>query len=381
MDHHPKPVDHSERGPSGAPRWINCPGSVEFSRGAPDKETVFAAEGTAAHYIADLCFHQGYAANRFIGDVVHTGGFKFTIDAEWANAIQDYLDWCDEVDAEVSLSETRVRYERWVPGGFGWVDRSMFKGKLCTIRDLKFGKGVQVFAQENEQLLMQALGMLEEFPFDDIEEFELGIAQPRLDHKDTWRVSKADVLKWAEANVTPALVSKVLKAGEWCQFCRKKLTCEVRANVGLSQIFGNLDEIGGGTPVPLEMSPAKRLKVLPLIGVIKSWIADFEKGAIQDCMAGKDLGGWGLVEGRSNRKFIDGDKVVARVGADLAFEKKLNSPSKLEKLMGKKKFAERLGDLVVKPPGRPTLASPEDPRPRMTLEAAAGFSSIDEQEG
>lgn len=379
MDHHPKPVDHSERGPSGAPRWINCPGSVEASRGLDDKETVFAAEGTAAHYIADLCFHTGKVANDFLGDVIHTGGFKFTVDAEWANAIQDYLDWCDEVPADVAVSETRVRYERYVPDGFGWVDRAMFKGTLCTIRDLKFGKGVQVFAKENEQLMMQAIGMLEEYPFDDIDEFELGIAQPRLDHKDTWRVSKKELLEWAEKTLPEALKSNRFTAGEWCQFCRKRNTCAVRANVGITNIFGNLDEVGGDTPVPVEMTPERRVKLLPLIGIIKSWISDFEKGAVLDLISGRDLGGWKLVEGRSNRVFIDGDKVVSRVGPDLAFEKKLNSPSKLEKLMGKKKFAERLGDLVDKPPGKPKLAPPDDPRPAMTNVSEANFTNIDEE--
>jgi Protein of unknown function (DUF2800) len=377
--HEVKPVEHSERGPSGAPRWINCPGSVEASRGQADKESVFAAEGTAAHYVADYCFQKGITADKFIGVTIRTGGHDFKVDPEWADAIQDYLDWCDEVPVDVSVSETKVSYERWVPGGFGWVDRAMFKGSLCTIRDLKFGKGVQVFAKENEQLMMQAIGMLEEYPFDDIEEFELGIAQPRLDHKDTWRVSKADLLKWAEDTIPPVLRSSKFLAGDWCQFCRFKPKCAVRANVGLTNIFGNLDEVGGTTPVPVEMTPARRVQILPLIGVIKSWISDFEKGAVLDIISGLDVGGWKLVEGRSNRKFTDGDKVVSRVGPDLAFEKKLQSPSKLEKLMGKAKFVKLLGDLVDKPPGKPKLAPPEDPRPAMSNVSNAQFTDIDEE--
>jgi hypothetical protein len=378
--HDVKPVEHSERGPSGAPRWINCPGSVEASRGLEDTESEFAAEGTAAHYVADYCFHKNLPASAFIGVTIRTGGYSFKVDPEWADAIQDYLDWCDEVPVDVSVSETKVRYERWVPGGFGWVDRAMFKATRCTIRDLKFGKGVQVWAKENEQLMMQALGMLEEYPFDGIEEFELGIAQPRLDHKDTWVISTPDLLKWAQETIPGALTSKLFKPGEWCQFCRKRLTCAVRANVGLSNIFGNLDEVGGSTPVAVEMTEARRLQILPLLPVIKSWISDFEKGVIHDLISGRTIGGYKIVEGRANRKFSDPDAVVKRVGPDLAFEKKLLSPSKMEKLMGKAKVLKLLGDLIDKPPGKPKLAPPDDPRPAMTNVSEAHFTNIDDEE-
>ena len=282
--------------------------------------------------------------------------------------------------AEISISETKVAYPSWIPGGFGWVDRAMLKDGRCTIRDLKFGEGVQVWAKDNEQLLMQALGMLDTYPYDEINEFELGIHQPRLDHKDVWVVSKADVIKWARAVLVSA-VEEINRGerfvpGEWCQFCRFRKNCVVRANMGLQNVFGSLDEIE--KPRSIEMTAEQKAKILPLLPAIKKWLTDFEAGAIADLIAGRAISGWKLVEGRSNRAWSNPDAVAKRVSPDDAFEKKLRSPAQLEKLLGKPKFSKILGELVVKPPGSPKLAPPDDPRPEITNLSNANFESLEE---
>lgn len=381
MIHVVTPVEHSPLGPSGAPRWINCPGSVKASQGKTDEESVFAAEGTAAHYIADRCFRDGVKAATFVGDVVEVGKHKFGVTDDWAQHIQEYLDWCAEVKGDVEISEEKVRYDTWVRGGFGWVDRATIGAGRCTIRDLKFGKGVQVWAKENEQLLMQALGVLESYPFDDIDEFVLGISQPRLDHRDEWRISRADLLKWARETLVPAIeeIEKGEKflAGEWCQFCRFKRDCAVRANVGLHAAFGDLDDPKPTSPL---LTHDKKAAILPLLSTIRSWLSDFEEGVIADLIGGKDVGGWKLVEGRSNRGWSDPDKVAKRVSPEDAFEKSLRSPAKLEKLLGKAKFSKILGELVVKPQGRPKLAPPDDPRPAMTNISVADFTNLDQEQ-
>ena len=387
VKHVVQPVAHSPLGPSGAPRWINCPGSVNASKGIVDEESVFAAEGTAAHWLADACFRKNAKAADYIGWIIEVGKHKFGVVEEFADAVQEYLDWCGEVPADVSISEAKVSYESWIPGGFGWVDRAMIKDGQCTIRDLKFGKGVQVWAKGNEQMLMQAIGMLETYWMEDIQEFELGIHQPRLDHKDTWRVSRAELLTWAKNTLVPTLaeikVGRQFTPGEWCQFCKFKLSCAVRANVGLQNVFGNLDLAtpADAVPVPqIEMSPERKASILPLLATMKSWLADFEKGVIADLIAGKTLSGWKLVEGRANRKWSNPDAVAKRISPEDAFEKRLRSPAQIEKLLGKPKFSKVLGELVEKPPGKPKLAGPDDPRPPMTNLSEANFTDLDNEE-
>ena len=61
------------------------------------------------------------------------------------------------------------------------------------------------------------------------------------------------------------------------------------------------------------------------------------------------------------------------------FKKTLIPITEMEKLMGKKAFAEILGSLVEKPKGRPTLVPVSDRRPAITaMDAAQEFTEITE---
>lgn len=376
-----EPVEHSRLGPSSSERWINCPASVKATEAIPDEQSIYAAEGGAAHFIADRCFQYGHKAEQFIGDVIHVGKHKFGISHEFTDHVQEFLDWCAEVNAD-HFSETRVSYERWVKGGFGTVDRIAIQkvavpGKtFAWLRDLKFGTGVQVYAKENTQLMLYALGALEDFSwvYGDIDGFFLGIHQPRLDHKDEWFITTKDLLAWAKATLYPAVnavyAGKQFKAGDWCKFCKLRRDCAVRAETATKDIvFADLDAQSDTI-----IDKAKYAALLPLL---KSWIADFEKGLVADLLAGKTVDGWKLVEGRSNRAWSNPDAVARRISPDDAFEKSLRSPAQLEKLLGKPKFAKILGDLVHKPPGKPVLAPAGDPRDSLDTTNIVDFKDLD----
>lgn len=386
------PGEHSALGPSSAERWLNCPGSVRASEGIKDKESVFAAEGSAAHFLADHCFKEGKFAKDFIGAVIHVGTFSFKVDAEFAAAVQEYLDWCGEVDG-THLSEVRVNYADWIPGGFGTTDRVIFMlTRRCVIRDLKFGKGVQVYAMNNQQLMLYALGVLEEFGWAyDIDEFELGICQPRLDHKDTWVVSKEAILAWAERTFSCALekikCGTEFKAGAWCQFCRRKRDCAVRATQGLQEAladFVDLDALDAAKPKEITtLTPEHKAKILPQLGVLKAWIKDFERGVVADLINGVKIGGWKLVHGRANRKWADPDTAVKAMEnwhVD-PWKRTLISPAQAEEQLGKKLFKTTdLPGRIIKPAGKPVLASPEDSRDPITNDALNDFTNLDDED-
>jgi hypothetical protein len=59
--------EHSVFGPSGAHRWLNCPGSIKAEEGIPDTGSAYAIEGTNAHQLAELCLITGKNAEDFIG--------------------------------------------------------------------------------------------------------------------------------------------------------------------------------------------------------------------------------------------------------------------------------------------------------------------------
>lgn len=381
MIHVVKDVPHSGMGPSSAERWINCPGSVAASKTIKEAPSQYAAEGTAAHHLANLTFlGQPWGA----GDVVEVDGFKFTVLPEWVPLIHDFHEWCNEMPGD-QFSEIRVYYESWIPGGFGWIDRAAFNDGVCGIRDLKFGQGVQVFAKENDQLRMYALGILHDYSYlYDIQHFEVGIDQPRLGHRDVWDFSRDELEQWGMDVIVPAFKrvqeGKAFKAGKWCQFCRFKRDCKVRMNQGLAAVLADfedldaLDDARGTKDIQL-MTPEEKAKIYPDIEVLEAWIKDFKKGVVADLLRGGKIGGCKLVEGRSNRKWGDPDKVAKRISPDDAFERTLRSPAQLEKLFGKARFNKILGELVVKPPGRPTLVGADDPRPPMEIDPE--FTDLD----
>ncbi len=111
------------------------------------------------------------------------------------------------------------------------------------------------------------------------------------------------------------------------------------------------------------------------------WYTDLQAYALEALLAGKDVPGWKVVEGRSIRAFKDADEAINTlinngVEEALIYDRKAKSLSELEKMLGKKQFAELLADQVVKPQGKPTLAPAEDKRP-IYNSAVADFVGVD----
>ncbi len=100
--------------------------------------------------------------------------------------------------------------------------------------------------------------------------------------------------------------------------------------------------------------------ILSRLPGLTKWAGEIEAYA-QDAAIhhGKVWNGFKLVESRTNRKYTDEEAVIRAANAagyhDI-FKKSLIPITEMEKLMGKKTFAEVLGSLVEKPKGRPTLS-------------------------
>ena len=200
---------HSPLGPSSSKRWIKCPGSVQATAHLPSTTSEFAIEGTAAHAVAEECETLGVRADHFLDWTIRVNKDGASTDVactqEMVDGVNAFLDYCDDWSGE-SFNETLVHYETWVPDGFGTMDRAKVDGHTAHIIDFKYGKGVQVYAADNEQLKLYALGFIEDFGwlFPDLETFVLHIVQPRLDHAESWTIARSDLLAWAEDVVAPA---------------------------------------------------------------------------------------------------------------------------------------------------------------------------------
>lgn len=248
----------------------------------------------------------------------------------------------------------------------------MADGTLHVV-DLKYGLGVLVEAERNPQMMLYALGALHLFDaLYDIGEVALTIFQPRRDNVSTWTISVAELNDWAEHTLKPAaeLAAKgegEFCAGVWCQFCKIAPTCRARAEA-------NLQLAQYEFAPPAELSSGEIADALARIPELTKWASDVQDYALSQALSGEHYAGFKLVAGRSIRKYTD-EAAVAEVaeaaGYTDIYKQQLLAITAMEKLMGKKAFAQILGALVIKPEGKPTLVPSSDKRQEIHVDSAA----------
>jgi hypothetical protein len=364
---------HSPLGPSSADRWINCPGSVKATEDLPDVTSQFAAEGTFAHYVSEIMRNEGKSAKEMIGYKAKFSGFEFEVSASDAGYIEQFVDYVADHEFDEQLVEAMVTYDAWVDGGFGTLDAGLLDDGTSVVVDLKYGKGIQVFAEDNSQLKMYALGMFQEYGhLYDMKEFKLVIHQPRLGHVDEWVIPIEDLLKWANEVVEPAADLALgpdapFKAGTWCQWCKIKGTCRTRAE---TMQAGLLDELDGEVLNPNEMTDEEIGAAASLAPMMLKFAKDVMEAVEKRVLKGHHVIGadgeaFKMVMGRSNRAWKNAEAAEQAMRnykvkvADM-FTKKLIGPAGAEKVLGK--GHPLLLAHVIKPKGKPVLVPGSDKR-------------------
>lgn len=386
------PSKHAKLSASSAFRWINCPGSVALADQLPAPgSSAYADEGTLAHALAEL------KLRKFLGDAGNYDKELAQIQANeyycgemdeatdfYAETVQEHLAAAGE-DAELMI-EQQFSLDNWVPEGFGTSDAVIIGGSTIEVIDLKYGKGVKVEAKNNPQLRLYGLGA--SALFGDLYDFEtvrMTIIQPRLDHVSGEEIPLKELLLWAEEEVAPKARMAMdgtdyTACGDWCRWCPAKAVCRKRAEY-------NLELAKDEFKAPPLLTDEEIGEVLRRAEEIQKWTSDIQAYALEEALAGKQFDGWKLVEGRSNRKYADDVKVaetLVAAGYDEAmlYERKLYGITAMEKLVGKKKLTTTLGDLIIKPAGKPVLVPESDKREAInTTEAAkADFDNTEDAE-
>lgn len=376
------PRKHALLSPSAAHRWIPCPGSVPleaaYREEHGDESSPAAEQGTVAHALCEwklrtTMANLGRPGPRPVSEWIDTEMEAYTDDY-----VQYVLERLSQAKAEdpaaVLLLEQRLDLTRISPDMFGTADAVIISGNRVEVIDFKYGQGVLVDARANPQLMIYGIGALDAFgPVFDLEQVELTIVQPRRGSCDTWPITTADLNQWATEVAIPAAKQALsgkghFEAGTWCRFCRIAPTCRTRAEANLS--LARLDF----TP-PAELSDAEIAQVLAQLPELKAWAADVEAFALAAAVnQGKTWDGFKLVEGRSIRKYsseVDVTHALTEAGVEDIFEEKLKTITALERQLGKKRFHDLLGHLVVKPAGKPALVPESDKRPALAIASAA----------
>lgn len=361
--------DHAILSPSSAKRWINCTPSALLAEAAGGKSSVYAEEGTLAHEIAEYALTK-YLEGEYdpiIDDAVplkdeHLENPLFGVDM--ANYVREYCEFVIGEGYEMQKQdgsnkmylERRVDITDFAPDSFGSVDVTLLSDKTIHIIDLKYGAGVKVYADMNEQMLMYALGTLKSLESSRIEKIRMTIAQVRLDHYDTFEVYKEDLLAWAEEVLKPAAKAAIQGKGKqvigsWCGFCPVKAQCRAQRDA----ILADFEE----KPEPLLLSDEEIVDLIGKIDTYKSWIESVNKYVYDRAIQGHKWEGYKLIAGRSSRVIKDEAKIRQALLNEFLEDEVLNIRLKgigdLEKLLGKKVFSARFGDAIESRPGAPKL--------------------------
>ena len=369
---------HARNSPSALYRTLNCPPSLVLGEQFQDEESQYAAEGSAGHALAEHLIkkHLHLRTKRPVSDY-YSDDLMEAVEDYVAFVIEKIEDAKRECQTPMFSVEQRVDISEYSPDCFGTADMVIVTDKVAHVIDLKLGRGVEVSAEENPQLMAYGLGVLEMVDIlYDIETVRLTIFQPRINNFSTWDITPEALRIWGEEVLKPRSAMALTGAGEfqagsWCRFCKARNQCRARA-----EEFLRLAKMEFRQPALL--SDDEIAEVLKVSDELSKWAADvYAFAQDQAVIHGKQWKGYKLVEGRSNRKYSSEEEVAQAAqaaGYTDIYKQSLIGVTEMERLMGKKEFARILGKLVYKPQGKVTLVPDTDKREAInTSTAAADF--------
>jgi hypothetical protein len=376
---------HADASPSSADTWLNCPASVTLARGRKRKATIYTAEGSAAHEVAELLIH-GLPAP----DEVVVEGFTIAVDDDMVDAVERYVEYVEQLKAKSSVFRTETKINVPVPGGeklWGTADVIALRkatGELEVV-DLKYGKGVAVSAKDNPQLRIYALGAINSlgtaYP---IASVRMTIIQPRTESDPGLNTDEIDIYElgaWRDTILLPAisridLGDKTEVAGPWCRWCVRAGECRTLA--GKAQGDARMVFDANSTPAvsaatAAALSDAELAAILDQADFVISWIEKVRAEASARLDHGKTIPGWKLAAKRAMRTWVDADMALAelrkRFPKLVASMVKVVTPTQVEATLKRAKLDTSVlaigGPLVMKESSGTTLVREADPRPAM----------------
>ncbi|MHC6181099.1 DUF2800 domain-containing protein [Clostridium sp. JNZ X4-2] len=376
---------HAILSASGSHRWLNCLPSARLELEFEDKESTAAAEGTAAHALCEYKLRKvlRMRSKRPVSSY-DTDEMEEHSDA-YVDFVMEQLEIAKQSCSDpLILIEQKLDFSSYVPQGFGTGDCIIIADEELYIIDFKYGMGVLVDAVDNPQMKLYALGALEIYDsLYDIKEVSMTIFQPRRENISTWTISVEELKDWAENELKPKAQMAIngegeYLPGEWCTFCKASVKCRARAEAKLELARSEF-------MFPPLLTDMEIEEILHKIPDLTKWANEIMVYATDAAINhGKKWSGFKVVEGRSNRKYKNEDAVADAAktnGYKDIYHQRLITITEMQKLMGKKQFEKILGDLIYKPPGKPTLVPITDKRTAMnTSNANNEFNEIMEDE-
>lgn len=444
---------HALLSPSGAAGWMACVGKPAMEKGMPDDSNEYSDEGTCAHAVAAMCWTESLPASAYVGRRIDLNEHKtYEFREDMAEPVQAYI---DAIHAQVQsykvmgATSVEVMIEQRVPighitgeeGAEGTADVVMVvlfrNGKtLIEVRDLKFGRGIEVDAKENEQGMFYGLGAAEKFSaITQFDHVNIVIHQPRLrDKPSEWMLPMEELVAFghkASGRAKTALIAyefsdnwvsqpekhgEYLRAGPHCKktFCKARATCPALANFVEDTVldtFESMAEVAVGAKEPhalppIPEAPADLSIKLHAVDIIEDWCKAIRAKADALLNAGTAIPGWKLVEGKQGNRGWDDANAVEKEMKGMRIKQadmytfNLKSPAQLEKIAPRYDkdgaLKEKQPDSVVLRPkhwediakhirreaGKKHVAPESDPRPAIIIGPVAdAFDSAPPADG
>lgn len=397
--------EHSRLPPSSAYRWSSCTASIGFIEANASvlsfESSPEADEGTRAHALLTAIL------KHTLGQVADNEEMRAAID-ELVVYIKSLMLPGDRllVDQKVPLF--------YLPSQRGTLDVAIVGNGRIVILDLKYGKGVSVYAKSNKQLAIYAesqIQVLEQTEvFDPTTPVHLVIYQPR-DRNDAevvreWVVSRDELSRFCReiedrADDIRAGRNLVFKPGDACKFCPATGICKAYATQGLSPlevvdecqvdlVVSSLPEHIGNLKTAAQLTRDQRQRIISGKKDMIAWLEAVENQEVAELMGGAAPMQFKLIEGKSNRQWKD-EKAAAAflaqkgVPIDGIYPPKpleICSPAQGEKALKSagvkltEEFKTELKKFTEKPQGKPTLVPVTDERPALNFNPTLGLSAV-----
>lgn len=402
---------HSKLSPSARHRWGVCPASVREEAKYPERPSGPAAiDGTHSHTLLEKCVNDGKTASEFVGQTLKDHDGEFKVDADRAERVQFALDYVSGCVGMV-ISERRVHPDSLVGRDdmSGTVDIQVVADDNLEIIDYKDGMN-PVVAKGNHQMEQYAVGAIAEMQT----QGKLAplyvtctIIQPKLRMKGlsgidshTYTLGELMVIKGkliAEAAATDAPDAPFNPGESQCKYCAHGGACTARTTQALSNAgisFANLEVVEQtASKEPTTMTDKQLREVLEAAPLLRQMIEAAETEALRRFEAGQEIDGLKAVRGRGSRSWMYEDDAMeehlkkAGIPKSAIYKTTMISPAQIEKVRWSKrdgtvcqvtpaKLLQLQETCVKKSDGKIQIVASADPRPSVTLSAAALFGAV-----
>lgn len=371
---------HALFAPSSAHRWTLCPGSVTVEAKLPDRSSFSSEEGDLGH---------AFGAHRLAPEKFPA---PLNVPADMPAHIAVYEDYVRSLPGDRFIEvKVPISFITGEPDASGTSDAIVVDHEhgVVEVVDLKYGMGVKVFAEDNMQLIMYALGAVRLFEFVlDVKRVRMTIVQPRLNHIDTVEMLIEDLREWEDrlrgaAERARAEPNVLVPGDKQCRFCKARSTCPALAKFVTDAIEDEFDAIGPRTVERVELLTPDALGLaMSKVDLIETWCREV-RGKVESLLVnGTPVPGYKLVEGRRGaRKWKDEHAALDmlrkrfRLTIEQACDLKVISPTSAEKLLKAGDIGPRqwqvLQDQITQGEGKPSVAPESDRRPAISVQATA----------